>query len=455
MKIQTKISLLFTLLTGSVIFLLSILVYVLATRFSVQDLYRHLDIRAVIAARSTLDKDVSNADLLRQIREDHLEPLPSEEDYFIKLNPDKTFRQPEDVSLPEHYYREVIRNGKATFRRHDRLYAGLLYQAHDGHYIVIVSAKSHYISGQQANLGRILIVGFSLSMLLIFSVSIFFSGQIFRPVRRITSRVKDISAQNLHMRLDAGSGKDELSELAQTFNNMLDRLETSFETQNNFVSNASHELNTPLTTIIGEAELALGKSRSEAEYKQSLTVILTEAERLKHILVSLLHLAQTGFEGKKLSWQTIRIDEMIWQAKQTVDQIYPQNKVFIDYSLMPEDEEKLRLQGNPQLLELALSNIILNACKYSGNKEVIVALAATNKEIKVIVKDQGIGIPSEEIRYIFDPFFRASNTSSFKGYGIGLPLSRNIIRIHDGDIHVYSREGAGTEVRLTFPISEL
>ncbi|MBP1652745.1 MAG: histidine kinase, partial [Bacteroidetes bacterium] len=219
--------------------------------------------------------------------------------------------------------------------------------------------------------------------------------------------------------------------------NMLDRLETAFETQNNFVSNASHELGTPLTAIIGEAELALNKQRSDAEYRQSIQVILGEAERLEHITKSLLRLAQTGFGGKGQQRERIRVDELIFSVKDTIDQINPDNKVL----------------GDAQLLHLAFSNIVQNACKYSDNHPVSVALAATDTNIILLIQDQGIGIPASELPFIYDPFFRASNTSGYKGYGIGLPLSRNIIRLHGGNIIVNSQQGKGTEIRITLPVA--
>jgi signal transduction histidine kinase len=282
---------------------------------------------------------------------------------------------------------------------------------------------------------------------------LFFSRYILQPVRQITSQVKNIRAHNLHLRLNDPNSGDEMSELAQTFNNMLDRLETAFETQNNFVSNASHELGTPLTAIIGEAELALNKQRPEEEYRQSLQVILHEADRLEHITKSLLNLAQTGFDGKRQQFEKIRTDELIFSVKNTIDRINPDNKVEIDYTMLPEDEDKLFIKGNAQLLQLALSNIVQNACKYSDNRPAYIALAATDKNNVIIIKDNGIGIPAQDLPFIYEPFFRASNTSRYKGYGIGLPLARNIIRLHGGNMVVNSQQDEGTEIRITLPTS--
>ena len=149
----------------------------------------------------------------------------------------------------------------------------------------------------------------------------------------------------------------------------------------------------------------------------------------------------------------LRLDEVLYTVKETVDNIIPKNKVVIDLSLMPEDQQKLVVKGNQQLLELALVNIVINGCKYSMNKPVLVSLAATDTKLVITIEDNGVGIPKEEIAYIYEPFFRASNTGSFKGYGIGLPLSRNIVRLHNGELDVRSEENKGTTVKIKLPLA--
>ncbi|HMP94979.1 MAG TPA: HAMP domain-containing sensor histidine kinase, partial [Phnomibacter sp.] len=274
------------------------------------------------------------------------------------------------------------------------------------------------------------------------------------PVLQITQRAQQISAQSLHVRLEAGHGKDEMSALANTFNHMLDRLETSFESQNNFISNASHELSTPLTSIIGEAEWALLKERSPQEYQQALQTIQAQAERLDKITKSLLSLAQTGFDSRKEATEWLRVDELLHAAKEQVDHIYPQAKVRFDFSLMPENDDRLQIKGNAPLLQMAFTNLLMNACKYSNGKLVTISIAAATDKVVVVIKDDGIGIPQKDLPYIFDPFFRASNTIDYKGYGIGLPLTRNIIRMHQGDIQVSSQEGQGTTIVVRLPAND-
>ena len=438
------------MLTAATFLVLSILVYYFAERLSSEDFYKRLDIRAALMAQSNYPLNEGTSDIIKGLRDEYLERLPKEKEYFKEISNDANDRIV-NLQLPESFYDDLRTSKSAACKVKDTYYAGITHNQNGKKIIVVVSAQNEYIKNQLANLRTILLIGLFFSTGLTLLLGLIFSKQIFLPIRKMTQKVKDINTENLHLRLITSNNTDEINELASTFNNMLDRLETSFESQNNFVSNASHELSTPLTSIIGEAELALQKERSVERYKEAMSIILQDAERLKAIIQSLLNLAQTGFDGKRQQLTELRADEIVLNAKRAVDRIYPDNKVKIDYSLFPENMDKLKVMGNENLLTLAITNIILNACKYSDNKEVQVALGSSNTNLIIMIKDNGIGIPEEELRYIYDPFFRASNTGRVKGYGIGLPLARNIIRIHKGVLKLSSVVDQGTQVEIYLP----
>lgn len=454
LKIQLKITLWYTLLTAATFLLLSLLIYYFAERLSAQDFYKRLDIRAVLLAQSNFPQREGSGELINDLRKEHLEKLPYEKEYFRIVDGSNDYAIA-SLKLPDDFYISLRISNSAFYKRKDTYYAGIIHSKGEQKIVVIVSARNEYLKNQLSNLRLILLLGFVLISGITFFLGFLFSKQIFLPIRKMTQKVKQINTENLHVRLSESKSKDEVGDLAHTFNNMLDRLETSFESQNNFVSNASHELSTPLTSIIGEAELALSRERNVEEYQQAMQIILQDAERLKAIIQSLLSLAQTGFDGKKQQMNLLRTDELVLNAKQAVDRIYPDNKVHIDYSLLPENEEHLKIMGNESLLTLALTNIMLNACKYSDNDHVKVAIGATNQDVVLLIQDKGIGIPASDINHIYDPFFRASNTGKIKGYGIGLPLARNIIRIHKGELKVTSVVNEGTLVEIHFPLAEV
>ncbi len=453
MKTQTKFAILFFSVISVTLVLLSAGIYYFTTRYAFNDFYKRLEIRAVVMARSMLDHEEASKAVLQEVREMHLERLPDEREFYFKVEPGAGFTAASmETNLPVSFFNQVAETGEATFNKGDTFYAGILYEAKSGNHIVIVSADNYNNVTLLSYLRKIFLGGIVIALLLGLAISIVISRRVFDPVKEISNRVREISSQNLHLRLDTKDQADEISELSRTFNKMLDRLETAFATQNNFVSNASHELNTPLTAIIGQAEVTLSKDRSREDYEQSLRVILSRAERLHEITRSLLYLAQTGFKGRGEEFDHVRADQLLWDVKTMIDKIHPDNQVQLNLSLMPENPERLRIRGNERLLQIALSNILSNAIKYSGNKPVTMSIGTTDNDVVIVINDQGIGIPPQDLKFIFDPFYRASNTKSYEGYGIGLPLTRNIVRLHEGLIQVNSRENTGTDVQLNFPI---
>lgn len=454
MSTKTKIAL--ALFIGNVLIVSAFggAIYYFLNQYSYVDFYKRLETRANITAQHTFNPDRERADAVKNLRDEYLEKLPDEKDYIIPINPNNSIEKAaSDNKMSSSFLHEVWDKGKANYRYGEKLYTGVKYAHGNQDYVIIVSANNYYATHHLGFLRNILLAGIAFVVLLTFLLSWFFARNIFNPIKQITDNVKQISTHNMHLRLEEHEGNNEISELSFTFNNLLNRIETAFETQKNFISNASHELGTPLTTIIGEADVALIKERAPEYYRETLSKILEQAERLDQITKSLLFLAQTGYTNKKVEMARMRIDEQIWAVKDTIDKLNPKNEIIIDSSLFPDDPLKLKVIGNKQLLHLALANVFNNACKYSHNKPVYVGLAATDSEVVIVVQDQGVGIPANELQFIYDPFFRASNTHYFEGYGIGLPLTRNIIRLHNGTLDVSSEVDKGTTVQIKLPLA--
>lgn len=438
------------------VFLFGGAIYYFSYNYSYTDFYKRLETRATISAKYNFDKDSIDAESYRRIRQEHLEKLTEEREYLYQIkNEDDLVQIAKKMALPSGFLLDIYKYKKSTLQINDTFFTGINYKANQKEYIIIVSAKNYYATHHLLFIRNIIIGAIILVALITVSLSFFFSKHIFDPIKNITDKVKQISTDNIHLRIEERDNDNEISQLISTFNDLLNRLETAFETQKNFVSNASHEFGTPLTSIMGEAEVMLMKERTPEEYQQSLKSILGQAERLNQITQTLLYLAQTGYTDKKVAFEILRTDELLWQTKEMVDKLNPKNNIVIDFSLLPENPLKLKVMGNKQLLYLAFTNILMNACKYSNNKPVQVSIASSENQVILLVKDQGIGIPESEIQFIYDPFFRASNTRHFEGYGIGLPLTRNIIKIHSGQLLVTSVVNQGTTVQIKLPLANI
>jgi signal transduction histidine kinase len=451
-----KISVLLISAISILLFFLGSSVYFYLSNYTYADFYKRLEARVSVAEKYKFESNQKDAQVLKNIRNEHLELLSDEKEYILYCPNTNAIKQLADSnSLPIDFLNIVSSQQFGNFQKDDIFYFGKKRITSEGFYFIIVSAKNYYNSHHLILLKNVLFTGGFIAILIIIYFTYLFSLNFFNPIRNIITKVNSISTDNIHLRLDDNQNSVEINQLATTFNNLLNRIEIAIETNKNFISNASHEFGTPLTAIMGEADVALLKDRTPVEYQETLQKILKQSERLNKISQSLLFLAQIGYKENKLNFTIIRTDELIMQANEIMNQLIPKNNIKIDFDLLPENPKKLKVLGNKELLILAMTNILTNACKYSSNKPVIVSLASTNNQIVIIVKDQGIGIPESELPFIFDPFYRASNTAAYDGYGIGLPLTQNIIKIHKGELIISSVLHIGVTIQVKLPVASL
>ena len=450
MQIRKKITITYIALSSFSTMLLCIVVFFLFKQNNEYYFIKRLQDRAKIASTAYSHKNSEKKDYFKKLKKGGLEELIEENDFILKVSSENTFEYNTDLHLPHEFYNDVMKKGSGWIEEDYRYYYGQLFNENGEKYIVIVTAKDRRGNTSTIYILQILIFGGIGFVILAYFFGKLLARRVIDPIARITKEVHRISASNLHNRLADTDGKDEITDLTKTFNDMLDRLETSFEIQANFINNASHELKTPITTIIAETEIMLLKERETEEYIHSLENINRQASKLGNLTESLLKLTQTGYDGTKQVLDIARIDEILLEVKASIDTLFPDNRVNIKLNAIPEDESLLTIPCNRPLLELALNNIISNAVKYSDNDEVFVALTADKSKIKIAITDIGIGIPPEDIPYLYEPFFRGKIASKYNGYGLGLPLAMKIIRMHSGELQIQSETGKGTVVNITF-----
>ncbi|MFC5681598.1 HAMP domain-containing sensor histidine kinase [Flavobacterium sp. MAHUQ-51] len=450
MQIRKKITITYIVLSGFSTLLLCIVIFSLFKQNNQYYFIKRLQDRAKIASSAYYQKNQEHKQYLKDFRKKGLEELVEEKDFILKVNSENTFEYNTNLHLPPEFYSTIMKNGSSWIEENHRYYYGQIFNESGQKYIVIVTAIDRRGNTNTIYILQILIFGGIAFIVLAFFFGKFLARRVIDPIARITNEVHRISASNLHNRLADTDGKDEISDLTKTFNDMLDRLETSFEIQANFINNASHELKTPITTIIAETEIMLLKERETEEYVTSLENINKQASKLGKLTESLLKLTQTGYDGTKQVLDEARIDEILLEVKASIDTLFPNNRVNIKLNSIPENEALLTIPCNIPLLELALNNIISNAVKYSDNDEVFVNLMVDDSRIKIVITDIGIGIPPEDVPYLYEPFFRGKIASKYNGYGLGLPLAMKIIRMHNGELQIQSETGKGTVVTITF-----
>jgi len=288
-----------------------------------------------------------------------------------------------------------------------------------------------------------------LGVLVSIIVGNYISKKILKPIGQITDAAQKITINDLDERIVSEGPSDELRELATTFNNMIDRLQESIEKQKAFVSDASHELRTPISVIQGYIDLLdrWGKSNQEV-LDESIEAIKAETINMKKLLEQLLFLArsdreQDGFE--KVEFQLDALTTEVYRETELIDD---------HHAVILKNNDKVKINGDEQLIKQLLRIIMDNSIKYteSGGK-ISIDSRAVDDFVEITITDTGIGIAKEDLNNIFDRFYRADKSRNREsgGTGLGLSIAKWIVDSHLGEIEVESKLNQGTKIIIKLP----
>ncbi|PNE23695.1 histidine kinase [Mesotoga sp. Brook.08.YT.4.2.5.1] len=272
------------------------------------------------------------------------------------------------------------------------------------------------------------------------------------PVERITLLAEEISVEKLNKRLNLTLPNDELGHLASTFDGMLERLEESVKKQRQFTSDAAHELRTPLTAIRSIVDVTLHRDRDSDEYVNALVQIQNEIERLSSIIDDLLVITRLENSLQKGDYKVFPAGVLIEDVLDTIAVLAKEKNIHI----MTEIPSDLEIAGDRQKLSRAIFNLVDNAIKYTpegGQIRISGEKDQSREEVEILIEDNGIGIPVDEIDKIFDRFYRVDKArSETRGTGLGLSIAQEIVKAHNGTITVKSSSQQGSVFRVTLPL---
>jgi heavy metal sensor kinase len=280
------------------------------------------------------------------------------------------------------------------------------------------------------------------------------SGRALAPVNRIIESAEKIGVQNLSQRLPVPKAEDELRRLTETVNAMLGRIESSVLRIQQFTADASHDLRTPLSLIRTNAELALRRPRSEAEYRETLARILGASEETTQLIDALLTLARADVGAAQLQFELVELTPLLQRAAQKASILALEKGLSFSESL---SQKPLMLRADAAATERLLLALLDNAVKYTPTGGHVRLCSFAEGESAVIeVEDTGIGIAEEDVPRIFDRFFRADQARSrdVPGSGLGLSIASWVVESHQGTIEVSSRLTEGSLFRVRLPLAE-
>ncbi len=295
-------------------------------------------------------------------------------------------------------------------------------------------------------------IGFLIAVFLTVIVGSSSLKKMLKPIDNMISTARSVSAKDLQARLNVVDSHDELKELAETFNEMLDRIQLSYEQQNQFVSDASHELRTPISVIQGYANLLQRWGKEDREVlDEAVNAIKNESENMKSLVEKLLLLARTDRDGQQLEKSTFSLNELIEEVLKETKLIDTEHQIISETAA---NKAPVTLIADRSLIKQALRIFIDNSIKHTlpGGTIRINGYLSDNR-VKLTVEDNGIGIAKEDLPFIFNRFYKCdkSRTREAGGTGLGLSIAKWIIEKHQGHIKVESTLNKGTQIIISLP----
>lgn len=429
MSLKLRFALLFTIVVATILLLSSIAIYYFSTEHRRTEHVGKLRHKAEVFYDDFVAGKITDT-IKSNTNGNDAEPLFEQRIVIFNNNKQIIFSRPDsaNIRVSAKTFTSIKSQKEFYYRIGGREFIGL-YKEYEDRYIVASAIDRDGLS-KSVKLRFILLGVFLVSCFIATALSYFFVTGALKPLSDLSNQIKSTTEKNLSQQVNIGKGKDEIVQIAASYNAMLQRLQNAFELQKNFVHYASHELRTPLTVMHATTETALNKNLSVDEYKQVLASLQEDQNNLIELTNSLLFLSQ--FEKQQSQqFQRLRLDEVVYDAIGYCKKIFPGITIDFEFENIPEEED-LFILGNDTLLKAAFTNLIKNAFLYSPDKKLTIGLYATQEQIQINFSNKGNQLSQSEIENMKIPFSNAENIGLVKGIGLGLSIVEKIINLHKG-----------------------
>ncbi len=358
---------------------------------------------------------------------------------------------------PEHPTTDLLKHihsNNTVWSENGYRYMRLQTNVAGNNYILIGAGSERQTDAEILALQQAFLFGLPIPLLLALTGGFWLVRKSLTPLAAMSATTDAISADNLSQRLEISNPKDELGRLGKSFNLLLDRLEASFEVQRRFMSDASHELRTPVSVARTSAQVTLERpERTEAEYRDALTVIDGQLQRMGRLVEDMFLLATSDSAALQLQPERFYLEEVIAETAAAARLLAAKKQIHLRVGSF----EELPCHGDLTRIRQAIMILLDNAIKYSPANSTI-QIEAKNQigQIQIDIVDQGTGITESDREKIFERFYRPDTsrtrgTDNSGGAGLGLPIARRIAEAHSGHLHLVETSSAGSHFRLTLP----
>src|SRR5215211_7409646 len=318
----------------------------------------------------------------------------------------------------------------------------------EGHFIAILQVAQSFEDIELALQRLLLTLLISVPLLVVISglSGYWLAARALQPIDQITSTARRISAKDLSARLNLPVTDDEVGRLANTFDDMLSRLDKSFRRERQFTTDASHELRTPLTAMQAVLGMIREKPRTTKEYQEALEDLSEEVDRLRTLTEDLLHLAR-GDRKQEVVFEQVNLSTLMEDVSDSLQPLMTAKGLNFKCDI----ERDLRMRGDSDDLIRLFVNLLDNAIKFTEQGEIGITAEVQNKTISIEIKDTGIGINAKHLPHIFDRFYRTDESRTTPGSGLGLSIAKDIVQQHGGKIEAASTINQGSVFKIVFP----
>lgn len=448
MSNRNRLTIISTVVFGIVFTVSAVAVYFIFSLSTERVIYDELRKTSELAALFYLEEDEVSSKEFEEIRKAYYAVLQEDLEIVLynKYNQLAFGEVGGDDAITEDVLNRIRNNGIEKFKHDNRYYLGLFYEDNQGSFVVITSERNVFFQEQLNLLIGVLLIVFLLGIVLIFLFSRIISNLAYKPVKQVIDELNSYDFEKSNHRLTSLNSKDEIQELVDNFNKLLERISDMLKVHKNFINYVSHEIKTPLTSISGNIEVFALKERSENETELVVNQIKNNVHEINDILNSLLELS--GLREQKTELFYIRIDELVWEIL-TARFSKQLNRIKVHIEISAEEHEYLKVLASKKHLKMAVTNVLENSLKFSS-KDVVVTFYISDNRLCLSIEDFGVGIKSEEVNKIKQPFFRGENAEYAAGTGIGLTVSDLICKKNNIDLIVNSQPHIGTTVYFLF-----
>lgn len=430
-RISLLVSLLFTILFG----LASTLIFVLYSNFRKDEFRDRLEIKALSNIKLLVNvKEIDNQ-LLKMIDQNSINKLYDEKTLVFDSNYKLIYSSIDDAkikwSIDDLKY---LKKHKTFFKKQGNYEVyGVFYDTKDRDFYALISATDNFGQRRLLFLRYTLIVSYILFTCICWIITSITVKKIMSPLNTFHQKIKNINENNLDTRVESKSNKDEIDLIANEFNFMMDRIEISYQRQKEFTAHASHELRTPLSRITSQIENVIADTNTSIERKSFLRNILSDVNQLTELINSLLILSK--IDNKKHENNEVhRMDEILFSAIENLNKSYPEFLILFEIEESDNMDTALEIKGNKNLLEIAISNVLKNACVYSDNKQAKVIISTQDDTLIISISNTGDTLNENEQKILFQPFMRGENSKGTSGFGLGLRIVQRILTLHKATI---------------------